>query len=170
MKKYSLIFILFLISAALQAQSIAPVVIASAGKDVQNAGKRVAFTVGELVVTTVSGGNYTLTQGFHQPPSLYFTDIRKNSDSEISINAFPNPTRDIVNISIQQKRYSGKSYVEIYNIYGQRVYPPFQHFDVDNGENISIDLSELGHGAYFIRVFDPELNTQYTDFKVIKIR
>jgi hypothetical protein len=151
-------------------QELAPVVIASSGQDLVNGEKRIAFTVGELVVTTVNGGNYTLTQGFHQPPSLYFTDINKNKDAEISINVFPNPTKDIVNISIRSADFPGSCEVLVFNLYGQTITTNFRRQSMDHGENISIDLSNQAHGAYFIRVFDPVNQKQYTDFKVIKLR
>ncbi|MBL6963546.1 MAG: T9SS type A sorting domain-containing protein [Bacteroidetes bacterium] len=170
MKKLLGIGFLFFLVLCLQAQELAPVVIASAGKDVSNGGKRMAFTVGELVVSTESNGNYTLTQGFHQPPSLYFTSVRNDIHSEISIHLFPNPTSDIVNVSIRSVMFEQECRVDIYNLYGQKVYPPYNRFALSNGENISIDLSEMRHGAYFIRIFNPTTQKQYTDFKVIKLR
>lgn len=170
MKKFLGFAILFLAVFSLQAQQLAPVVIASAGKDVSNGGKRLAFTVGELVVSTENNGNYTLTQGFHQPPSLYFTAINNDINSEVSINVFPNPTRDIVNVSIRSDNSDQICQVDIYNLYGQKVNPPFNRSSTPTEENISIDLSDLAHGAYFIRIYNPTTQKQYTDFKVIKLR
>ena len=170
MKKFFGITLLLLLIINLQAQELAPVVIASAGRDVSNGEKRLAFTVGELLVSTESNGNYTLTQGFHQPPSLYFTSVNTTIDAEISINVFPNPTRDIVNISIRSDNLSEQCQVDLYNLYGQKLSPSLKRFSTTDGENISIDLSSEAHGAYFIRIHDPVSQKHFTDFKVIKIR
>jgi len=64
-KMSALIFLLGI--TQLQAQSIERQVIGSSGNTLSNASASINFTVGELVVTTITDGStVTLTQGFHQ--------------------------------------------------------------------------------------------------------
>lgn len=65
MKKYVLIISL-LFSSLLFSQTLERSVIGSSGTTLSNANTSLDFTVGELVVTTVSNGTNILTQGFQQ--------------------------------------------------------------------------------------------------------
>lgn len=169
MKKYLSIFILGLISSSLFSQDLAPTVIASAGSDIQSGGKRIAFTVGELIVTTVGGNGYILTQGFQQPPNMYLVDLNKSEISKIDVHVFPNPTKDIVNISIRDVSIDKEFIIEVFNSVGQKLYLPVNQHDVSGGKNFSLDISEYGHGTYYIRVYSPSEQKLYADFKVIKV-
>ncbi|MBW1296013.1 hypothetical protein [Aquimarina litoralis] len=61
------IFILaLLVSISLCSQTIERTVIGSSGTTFSNANASLDFTIGELMVTTVSNGTTTLNQGFHQ--------------------------------------------------------------------------------------------------------
>ena len=66
-------------------------VIASAGGD--------NFTIGEVVTSSLSNSNSTLTQGFHQP---YFGIVSIVEYTDIGINVFPNPTQGFVQIVPQE--------------------------------------------------------------------
>lgn len=72
MKKLFFNIGLLLLGASIQsaAQSLSPQVIASSGGYFSNAAGSLSFTVGETVTPTVTGGGYTLTQGFQQPFDL----------------------------------------------------------------------------------------------------
>jgi hypothetical protein len=64
--KKKLYFLSLLIGMSLQAQSIERQVIGSSGTSFSNASVQLDFTVGELVVSTLTDGSTILTQGFHQ--------------------------------------------------------------------------------------------------------
>ena len=66
-------------------------VIASAGGE--------NFTIGEVVTSTLSTSNNTLTQGFHQP---YFGIVNIIEYTDIGINVFPNPTQGFIQIVPQE--------------------------------------------------------------------
>lgn len=66
MKKEYLVLMLILISFVGFSQNIERQVIGSAGQSFSNATLSMDFTVGELVVTTITDGSSILTQGFHQ--------------------------------------------------------------------------------------------------------
>ncbi len=79
--KKTLTFIFTIISAVvLNAQSVSPEVIASAGESFQGTSMKIDWTLGEIAVTTIQNGERVITQGFHQP---YFTITKMVPDDFI---------------------------------------------------------------------------------------
>ncbi|WP_343909634.1 hypothetical protein [Aquimarina litoralis] len=64
--KPCIFIVALLFFSALSSQSIERTVIGSSGTTLSNASVSLDFTVGELMVTTLSNGTTTLNQGFHQ--------------------------------------------------------------------------------------------------------
>jgi hypothetical protein len=67
MKKFFLFLFAFSAIGLLQAQSLKPSVIASAGGNYSGARLQVSWTLGETFTQTLANGNAMLTQGFQQP-------------------------------------------------------------------------------------------------------
>jgi len=88
MKKQSIFLAIALPMAAL-AQSLSPTVVASAGNHAVAGNVQLSYTVGEVVVTTATGGSSILTQGFHQPVDVSVGITEGNFEGRISV--FPNP-------------------------------------------------------------------------------
>jgi len=65
MKKTIIIIVLFLFSKEMEGQSIERQVIGASGATLSNVSVSLDFTIGELVVTTITDGTTILTQGFH---------------------------------------------------------------------------------------------------------
>ncbi|UCG28339.1 MAG: hypothetical protein JSV24_02975, partial [Bacteroidales bacterium] len=72
MRLGSIFFILLLAAAYpdLYAQQLSPTVVSSGGSYSSAGGYSISATIGEIAVTTLQSGNYTLTQGFQQPFAL----------------------------------------------------------------------------------------------------
>ena len=67
MKQHILIALAFALSATLNAQSLTPTVIATAGFGYSSPDLQVDMTIGETFITTLQVQDVMLTQGFHQP-------------------------------------------------------------------------------------------------------
>ncbi|WP_298516973.1 hemagglutinin protein [uncultured Kordia sp.] len=63
---HQLLLVCILFTMSIHAQSIERQVVASGGNTISNGTTTLDFTVGELVVTTITDGTTTLTQGFQQ--------------------------------------------------------------------------------------------------------
>ena len=75
MKNHLLSITLFMFCAGWAgAQGIGPSVIASSGGSYSGQTFSMDYTVGETFISTLSGGNFILTQGFHQPEALVVDD------------------------------------------------------------------------------------------------
>jgi hypothetical protein len=70
MKFFYSVLLLASISSNLFAQQVSPTVIASAGASFQSSEFSLDYTLGETFVTTLTGTDITLTQGFHQPAAM----------------------------------------------------------------------------------------------------
>lgn len=87
-------------SSAVQAQSLGRVVIGAAGGFHDNGEYSLAYTVGELSSSTLSNGQYFLTQGFQQSDDLvlYVPDDPIETTSTIQMSVYPNPFRNRLTI------------------------------------------------------------------------
>ena len=77
MKKLILSITLLSIATLGFSQQISRSVVASSGNYSTNSGLTISSTVGEAMVTTLTSGGFTLTQGFQQPVSyvkLFFSE------------------------------------------------------------------------------------------------
>ena len=75
-----------------------------------------------------------------------------NEISAAEINIHPNPTNDIVNVSIEN--LTSDVQITIYNSVGQAVYT--QNESVENGLNTVINLGDLSNGTYILQVRSEE--------------
>jgi hypothetical protein len=109
-------------------------------------------SIGEVLVTTLTGHSATVTQGFLQP-------LRYNPCSEITISFYPNPTVGEVTIEAMGCEAKIES-MEFYNSWGQLLTV------IGRPENNKIDLGNLSPGLYFINVLLTQGSSQLV--KIIK--
>jgi len=116
------------------------------------------FTIGEVVTSTVSNGEKTLTQGFHQT-NWSFVSIENHFTNYEAI-IFPNPTDDFLNIqsiSFENVNYS------LFDEMGKLVLNGTLY-----SEKTSLDVSKFQTGSYslILNRFENKLKT----FNIIKTR
>jgi hypothetical protein len=76
--------------------------------------------------------------------------------NDLAFYAYPNPSNGIVNINLQNTSIGDNKTIVITNLIGQEVYrSEIKNF---NGSEISLNLSDLAKGAYFINVSDKTSN------------
>jgi hypothetical protein len=165
-KIYYLLLLLFT-AARLQAQSLERQVIGSAGIYQTAAWGSLSATTGECITNTFSASSVVLTQGFQQPlPSdLMVYNVPSNN---ISIEVFPNPASDLINVAINtndpDKHYS----VTLFDLPGQLLKLPCQNFSSGTTIRLTFDLRPIANGTYLIQIND-ERNVQVKTIKFIKI-
>ena len=93
MKKKALIaFSLMVGSTAVFGQEV----ISSQGDSYSNGSGSIDFTIGEVVINTVTNGTNEITQGFHQ--TLWNFVGLDDFDADFVVSIFPNPTQDVLTI------------------------------------------------------------------------
>jgi hypothetical protein len=133
-------------------------VISSQGDSYTDSSARIDFTIGEVVTSTVSNSERTLTQGFHQT-NWSFVSIENHVPSYEAI-VFPNPTDDFLNIkaiSFKNVKYS------LFDEMGKLVFNGTLY-----SEKTSLDVSKLHTGLYSLVLNNPE--NKLKTFNIIKTR
>ena len=140
----------------LSLNSLGQEVISTQGDSYTNASGSIDFTIGEVVINTVTDGTNDLTQGFHQTNwnFLGVEDFAPNYEAII----FPNPTEDVLNI--RTSAFENVTYT-LYDAQGKLVMQ-----DKLSAEQTPIQVSQLAPGNYSITLSNgtQELKT----FKLVK--
>ena len=93
--------------------------------------------------------------GSSEPSEALMISLRGHGINEVNttaINVHPNPTNDIINVSIEN--ITSDVTITVYNSVGQVVY--MQNESVDNSLNTTINLGDLSNGTYILQVRSEE--------------
>jgi hypothetical protein len=120
--------------------------------------------------TTSSVSSYQFTDALstnnYQPSTIYYrlrqvdfdgksslSDVRVLKLNEVNdeINIYPNPTNDVLTISIATQ--SSSTSIQLFDITGRNV----KSINTQNNTN-QIDVGDLCNGIYFINICNPEMN------------
>ncbi|MDX2360596.1 MAG: T9SS type A sorting domain-containing protein [Crocinitomicaceae bacterium] len=132
-------------------------VVSTQGDSYSNASGSLDFTIGEVVINTVSDGNNDLTQGFHQTNWNFVGLEDHQPDFEVSV--FPNPVEDALNI--RTSHFEEVNYA-LYDSRGRLVVQ-----NVLEAELTAIDVSKLAPGAYQLTLTGADQSNLKT-FKLVK--
>lgn len=146
MRKKLLPIGLFLLVASVNAQEV----ISTQGDSYSNGINTIDYTIGELVIETVSDGTNDLTQGFHQT-LLTITNV-EDLDVNFSVSIFPNPASDRVNLTIEN--YQGLTF-RLFDVSGKLLSQA-----VLTEARTSINVEEYPKGMYLLTL------TQQKDKKI----
>lgn len=162
-KTASIIIIIGLSFSMLSAQiELAPSIISSSGGYGENDKVSISWTLGEIAITTRHGENMILTQGFQQAFNAG-TGIQKN-EIKWNITVYPNPVHNELYI-LFDLRESKDLLLEIQDVTG-RVLMQEPHQNVNPGDLVILNTSNLGSGVYFLRI----LTTDLQHVKVTSLR
>jgi len=158
MKKLYFSFIAYFLLTNLQSQSISPQVYSSGGDYVLNGNYSISYTVGEPCIQTYSAGSYILTEGFQQP-NYIITIVDENDEN--TINIYPNPTYDLLNIKLDYN-IEGYTY-QLYDFNGRILLSGKINNIVDQ-----IDFSPYPVNVYFLKIMSD--NKLVQTFKIQKVK
>ncbi|MEX1001907.1 MAG: T9SS type A sorting domain-containing protein [Crocinitomicaceae bacterium] len=132
----------------------------ASGGDALGSGGTVAYSVGQVVYTTNTDASGTVSQGVQQAYEIFTVGI-KETELNISLSVFPNPTAD--NLTLQISNYNNEKLAyQLYDMQGKLL---------SNGQvtaqQTQINTSNLPPATYFINVVNQE-NKQVQSFKIIK--
>jgi len=121
----------------------------------------IEWTLGEMMIETFAADDIVLTQGFHQP-HLVVTSIDEIPGHDISIDAYPNPTTDFVNVRLHDDKYAEMEY-SLFDEQGRLI-----RSSRLEGLITEVSLNEQQAGIYFLIITrgSEEIKT----FKVVKNR
>ncbi|MBW8334038.1 MAG: T9SS type A sorting domain-containing protein [Prolixibacteraceae bacterium] len=161
MKKIPLILFMALGFEIVYSQSLEPAVIATSGSFYANGNNSVSWTIGECIPETFVNSDNKLTQGFQQ--GVYeINTVVDFTENGVTINLFPNPATDFINLEILQKDNKDYSY-QLFDSNGKCL---------KNGKitavKSQIDLIDVAGSTYILNVYASNQKT-LKSFKIIKI-
>jgi len=131
--------------------------ISSASNSYSSSSIKLDWTIGELAaVNTISGNNYTLTQGLHQPDK-FTVGINDFELQNFSINLYPNPAVSQINLDLIGS-IGSDVVIKIYDATGRIVVPAYFINLFQDITPAQIDVSTLAQGAYFIEISSKNRN------------
>jgi hypothetical protein len=135
--------------------------ISTAGGNATGSGGNVSYTIGQLVYTTNSGSNGSISQGVQQPYEISVVSSIEDSEGiELMVSVYPNPTQDILTLSTENFEQKNMLY-QLYSISGNLL----ETKQINNSET-RIYLQDYNPSIYFLKLInnDKEIKT----FKIIK--
>ena len=155
-KKIKLCVLLLSIDISTQAQQATT----ASGGDASGSGGTVAFSVGQVVYTTDIGTNGSVAQGVQQAYEIFTVGI-KETELNMSLSVFPNPTANNLTLQISDYNNEKLSY-KLYDMQGRLL---------SNGQvtakQTQINTASLPTASYFMNVVNQE-NKSVQSFKIIK--
>ena len=126
------------------------------GDNYSNPNANINFSIGEVVISTVSDGNYYLTQGFHQTNWNFvgFEDLVPTYE----VKVYPNPSSEF--LYINTKDFNGVSYF-FYDSMGKLILQNSLSSTED-----AVNVSQLSTGTYYLVLADK--NQKLKSFQLIK--
>ncbi len=146
----------FIISVASAQESLN----ASGGR-ASGMGGTVCYSVGQIAGQTPVGTYGSLAEGVQQPYEIsIITAVEDAKGINFSILAYPNPTADILRVSIDSKHLKGLSF-RLVDTKGKILQSA-----VITSNHTDIILTDLAASIYFVKVIDNE--KEIKTFKIIK--
>jgi hypothetical protein len=154
--KFLIAFCLSISGISIHAQNAIP----AAGGNASGTGGSISYTVGQIVYSTVSGSNGTITQGVQQPFEISVVTGTEAVDITLSCSVYPNPTIDFLTLRIE--KYETKNlYYWLYDMRGNLL----ENKKVE-GIETRIGMQNFSSGTFFVKVTSG--NKEIKTFKVIK--
>ena len=139
---------------ALQAQETAP----AAGGNAAGVGGSSSYTVGQIVYTTNTGTNGSLTQGVQQPYEISITTGIDVKSIHLDLTVYPNPTTKF--LTLKTENSENISY-QLFNLEGKII-----EYKKVNQNTTTIKMAELPKTIYFLKI--TKNNQIVKTFKIIK--
>ena len=155
--KFTLSSLLLFCIMSLQSQEN----ITISGGDATGSGGTAAYSVGQIVYTTNTGADGSVSQGVQQPYEISIVDGIEQADGiNLELKVYPNPTNDFLNLIVEDFNNETLSY-QLYDINGQII---------KRGKILGIETTIMMEfqvpGNYLLIVFDDQKVVK--TFKIIK--
>jgi hypothetical protein len=147
--------------AGLEGHSQELQVIGSAGSEAMSSGGSLAYTVGEVVVSSSTNAEGTLTQGYHQ--GFLTPTAIDEIPADLELSLYPNPASDY--IIIESKSLQDFEEIQMFDMSGKLIWNASGNGAVDN--RITVNFQNRAAGNYIIKLIDSDKSQSFS-YSVIK--
>lgn len=139
--------------------SLAQETVISAGGDGTGSGGTVAYSIGQILHTSINVTSGGIIHGVQQPYEIsVVTGLDEFYEIGLNLSTYPNPVNEILILKVEGLIWKDLNY-QIYNSQG-KMFRAEELLDVET----YIDMSPLAPGIYFLRV-----NMEKDAVKIFKI-
>jgi len=131
----------------------------ASGGDASGGGGTVAYSIGQINYTYVTGSNGNVSEGVEQPYEIYLVGISE-TELNIQLSVFPNPTTEKLTLQLGDYNNQKLEY-QLFDFQGIMV---GQRTITEN--RVQIETSDLAAATYFLNIYQD--NKQIQSFKIIK--
>jgi hypothetical protein len=131
----------------------------TAGGDVKNASGSVSYSIGQVAYTSVSNSNGSVSQGVQHAFEISTLSLEENKFN-FTLNAFPNPTTENLNLRVGNYKQEKLAY-KLIDLEGKVISEASMH-----SEETTIEMKQLPVATYFVEVHNEGKKVQ--TFKIIK--
>ncbi|WP_130734125.1 T9SS type A sorting domain-containing protein [Flavobacterium sp. J27] len=132
----------------------------SSGGDASGSGGGTSYSVGQIVYTTNFGTTGSVAQGVQQPYEIQTVLGSELFTINLNVAVYPNPTTDVLNLTIQQGAFSNLSY-QLVDFNGRILAS-----SLITSQDTTLLMSEYPKAIYLLNVV--ENNKIIKTFKIIK--
>lgn len=122
------------------------------------AGGSSSFSIGQIDYINASGTNGSINQGVQQPLEFYTMGV--NSEPQIQLQAYPNPTNDICWLVVDQVNFDGLS-IQLHTTDGKLLQE-----QLINSTSTELNFSNFSSGIYNLQVYHQKQIIK--TFKIVK--
>ena len=134
--------------------------LSTSGGEATGSGGTSSYSVGQLVYTTSSGSNGTLTQGIQQSIELFSLSNPKFTGLTLKLATYPNPTTDYIILKLEDSHLNDLTYT-MYDIQGKTIAK-----GKALAESTQISMQHLETGTYILKI--NQSSKELKSFKIIK--
>lgn len=133
------------------------------GTSVGSAGS-VTYSLGQVAVQSVTGGDKSVTEGVQQPYEIQTVGVDNYEGVELDAMAYPNPTQDFLNLRISNYEIPEEGLIaRLYDVNGRLLKEKLV-----TGPETRIDMGTYASSSYQLVVTDGKRRLK--TFKVVKSR
>lgn len=140
-------------------QGYAQQAINTSGGDASGSGGSVAYSVGQIVYTTVNSSNGSVAQGVQQPYEISIATGLEDASIKLNLAVYPNPTTSYLILQIDN--YDKALSYQIYDIGGKLV----ESKPIVANSTV-IKMKDLAVATYFIKV--SQNHKEIKTFKIVR--
>lgn len=155
-KKLTNLILISLFLSSLQAQEA----ISASGGDANGNGGSISYTIGQLVYTSHTGTNSSVSQGIQQSYMISTLGIEDANKIKLNCFVFPNPTKRYLILKVENTNLSNLQY-QLFNLSGKLI----DKGKLTNNET-KIMMGNLVSATYFLKILDNQ--EVYKVFKLVK--
>jgi len=134
----------------------------SSGNEISSSSGSLSESVGQVFYTEKTGPNNNSSEGVQQPFEIQtITSINEANLIELAASVYPNPTSDMLNLSIDQSSFNENLIIRLFDLKGQML----EEQRIQE-QNTPIHMAEFSNSAYLLKVY--QNNQEIKVFKIIK--